>query len=52
MNEELRKYAIELARPCFCETQLSRFLIRIKDCITKEQVYSIFLEIRTGTGRR
>lgn len=47
MNEELKRYAIELARPCFCEVQLSKFLIKIKDCTTKEQIYKIFFDIRT-----
>jgi len=48
-NEELIRYAIALARPSFCEIQLSKFLITVKEtCKTKEDVYKLFFRIRTG----
>jgi hypothetical protein len=47
--EELERYAIELARPVFCETVLGRFLQRVrKEAQTREDVKAIFLEIRQG----
>ncbi len=47
MTEELTKYAIEIARPKMCEIQLSRFLIKCKNCVTKEEIFKIFLEFIT-----
>lgn len=50
-KDELVRYAVALARPSFCEIQLNKFILKVKEtCNTKEEVYALFFRIRTGNN--
>ena len=47
MTEELKLYAISLARHVFCEIQLMRFIARVKkEASTRQDVEKIYKEMR------
>lgn len=52
-KDELINHATKIARPSFCEIQLSKFIFRVtQEATSIEDVEKIFVEMRKPTKRQ